>query len=280
LPLPGSTHSHGAPETSAGLLWLKHRQQTGCRNTGPAYQLLVTPWIMARLEFAGGSGASDPALIPFILDEEYQGVFLRRLVHLPFNHAHLAQNAANLARTMIPGFDADTMMTLPLTVPSNRGEFCFGKITVISWLHLLASDFNENVNVQKRAEVTEKLQALRSRVWYLPVLDTEIESSSLRFKLDLPFNDATWNGPILVAQDLEPLRSVINEIRASLGLDETTQKVHSPICRLTGRNRMGQRDDGLLRKLVEPAWPRLPVDGYPEVLQELPFRCGEAERML
>ena len=84
--------------------------------------------------------------------------------------------------------------------------------------------------------------------------------------------DAKMNGPIIVARNLESIRGIVDGVREELNLAalHPDSKIHLSICRLTGKNADGDRDDQLLRDRVQPHWPLL-ENGFPDVLSALPM---------
>jgi len=215
----------------------------------------------------------------FVVVAQPMGIFLRPLDGESQEDNHrLAATAAQKALAMIKSFNGETMMILPCTIPDHWGTFLFGKITVSNWTGLETYDVNGKIDTQFQKNILERLKTLKPLVYSLPVPDSSDSSmpvsDSIRFLLGRKEFDASCNGPIVVSQSYEQCRHVINEIRSSLGLGHLHPdcKVHVSICRLTGRNAEGKRDDQLFRNMMEPRWPTLP-SGAPAMLSELPIHA-------
>ena len=99
-----------------------------------------------------------------------------------------------------------------------------------------------------------------------------LEDAPICFMLGPAESDAIMNGPVIVARNLEKLRTIIDEVRAELRLGKLhlDSKIHMSICRLTGKGVFsGERNDLFLRQKVAPNWPR--SGNFPDVLTSLPL---------
>jgi len=208
-------------------------------------------------------------MIEWHLVAQPMGIFLVPDDEAQCGASKLAMEAAKATEPAIGQFNPETMMVLPLTIPRDWGDFLFGKITVCSWTGLTTTNVDNVADHTFQDETLAALHVIADRKFRLPV---DIPMRPLRFLLGPEVNDDKTNGPITVVRDLEPARGTIDGIRGLLGLRSLhpDSMIHLSMCKLTGRDATGKRDDQLLRSMVVPGWPKLP-SGYPAVLEGLPL---------
>jgi hypothetical protein len=202
----------------------------------------------------------------FRLVTEKMGIFL--VPDCSNDHKLLAEAAAKETEAMIKQFDPNTMMVLPLTIPADWGTFLFGKVTVCSWTGLKTPNKDGVEDVTFQDDTLKALEVIQNKRYTLP----DFSQMEMWFLLGMQTNDAKLNGPVIVARNLEPIRSIIDGVREELGLAalHPDSKIHVSMCRLTGRNAAGNRDDQLLRDRVQPHWPLL-SNGFPDTLSAMPL---------
>ena len=210
------------------------------------------------------------------LDTKPESTF--RLVYQPMgiflvpdcstDHKLLAEKAAEESKAIIKQFDPKTMMVLPMTVPADFGNFLYGKVTVVSWTGLKTQNKDGVEDATLKEDTLQAFKVIENKQYALP----DFSKMETRFMLGYQPNDATMNGPVILARDLEPIRSIIDGVREELGLAalHPDSKIHVSMCRLTGRNAAGNRDDQLLRDRVQPHWPLL-SNGFPDTLSAMPL---------
>ena len=204
--------------------------------------------------------------IYFRLVSEKMGIFL--LPACATDHRLRAQAAAEESKAMIKQFDPNTMMLLPLTIPPEWGAFLFGKVTVCSWAGLKTLNKDGVTDDTFKDETLKVFHLIANKQYTLP----DVSDMKIEFMLGRQESDAQMNGPVIVVRNLEPIRGIIDAVREDLNLAplHPDSKLHLSICRLTGKNADGDRDDKLLRDRVQPHWPLL-GNGFPDVLSALPM---------
>ena len=205
----------------------------------------------------------------FALNLQPKGLFLVPTKKDGPDHHEMVRTAAHLTQPLIEQFDPKTMMSLPITAPSAWGEFLFGKITLCSWAGLGTEDIR-GVSDAQSEEATRKAYASGATEHMYEIPD--LTDMPMKFLLGKAENDEILHGPIIVARDAECVRGQINEIRTALGLLNLhpDSRLHVTVCRISGKNSDGVRDDQMLRDRVEPHWPLL-SNGFPDVLDRMPL---------